>query len=70
MDYLTNEQAEIHPRVEEASNGRSRPGGGVERLGENPLARPSSPSYPEPKNMYLPLSKFESIHRVSNDATV
>ena len=29
LDYrdLTNEQVEIHPSVEEASNGRSRPGG-------------------------------------------
>ena len=54
MDYLVNEQAEVHPqaRVEEASNGRSRPGGVGER---SPLALSTL-------DMYLPLSKIESIH--------
>ena len=52
MDYLANEPAEIHPRVEEASNARSRPGGVGER---SPLALSTL-------DMYLPLSKILLVY--------
>ena len=51
MDYPTNEQVEIHPRVE-GHLMDAGPRGSRER---NILARPTL-------DMYLPLSNFESIH--------